>query len=171
MTRTGSTTGRAVAACATTAALLTGCGVQETGVVEAGGPATITVFPASDQRMLLFFLASDGRLTPVTRLSTTDVPPNAKQEWIGKTLAALFAGPSANERAAGLHTGLPAKGAKMVFKSTSSTITIRLPLPVRPLAKTALRQLVCTAAYAEGGDGTAEVTIAGDDGTLPPTLC
>ncbi|MFF4836015.1 hypothetical protein [Streptomyces sp. NPDC001315] len=171
MTRTGSTTGRAVAAWAMAAALLTGCGVQETGVVEAGGPATVIVFPASDQRMLLFFLASDGRLTPVTRLSAADVPANAKQEWVRKTLAALFAGPSASERAAGLHTGLPEEGAEMELNSTSTTLTILLPLPVRPLAKTALRQLVCTAAYAAGGDGTAEVTIAGDDGTLPPTHC
>lgn len=42
---------------------------------------------------------------------------------------------------------------------------------MRPLGKPAVRQLVCTAAFAQDGDGTAEVTVQGEDGALPAARC
>lgn len=60
---------RVAAVLATLAALLplTACGIQQTDVIEAGGPATIDVMPARESRMLLFFLSPDGVLLPVPR--------------------------------------------------------------------------------------------------------
>ncbi|MDX3230005.1 hypothetical protein [Streptomyces sp. ME19-01-6] len=157
---------------AVAAVLLTGCGVRQSDVIEAGGPATVTVFPDAEQRQILFFVSSEGRLTPVAGGVFLD----RKGEYDGKVpgetaLMMLFAGPSAKVRAAGLHTELPRAVGQLGMKSGTDQVLVRVPIAVRRLGKTAVRQLVCTAAFAEGGDGTAEVTIAGDDGELPPAHC
>ncbi|MCD7440548.1 hypothetical protein K4B79_20275 [Streptomyces lincolnensis] len=47
--------------------LLGGCGIQETDVIEAGGPASFQAFFNRDSDMLLFFRAPDGGLSPVIR--------------------------------------------------------------------------------------------------------
>ncbi|MFE2582023.1 hypothetical protein [Streptomyces sp. NPDC059378] len=171
-TRPRSRVGRALAGCAAASALLCGCGVQATDVIEAGGPATVPVYPAYKHRAVLFFLDSAGRLTPAVRslvpdLSSADVPVP-----LPKTLALLLAGLSDEERSAGLRTDLPpgaAAGAEV--KTAPGTLIIRLPLDVRSLSDGARRQLVCTAAYAQDGDGTAKVTLVGDDGVLPAAVC
>ena len=172
MRRPSTALGRAVAACVTSAALLTGCGVQQTDVIEAGGPATVNVFPAPEWRIVLFFLSAQGRLTPVTRQVGRDGDPSmdVKQVDSVKVLFMLFDGPRATEREAGLHTDLPRLKGPGWMKATSGKRMIRLPLAVRPLSATAVRQVVCTAAFA-GGDGGAEVTIIGQDGALPPAHC
>jgi hypothetical protein len=158
---------------AVAAVSLTGCGVRQSDVIEAGGPATVTVFPAEGQRTLLFFVSPEGRLTPESRGI-----PGRDKEHTGpvpgeKALAALLAGPSAEARAAGLHTELP--GATefgfVGVKVGPDQVLVSVSFAVRGLGKTAVRQLVCTAAYVEGGDGSAEVIIAGGDGRLPPAHC
>ncbi|MEV5987693.1 hypothetical protein AB0L85_22210 [Streptomyces sp. NPDC052051] len=172
MKRPGTAVGRAVAACLSAVALLTGCGVQQTDVIEAGGPATVGVFPDPENRMLLFFLSPQGRLTPVTRRVGTAPPPaGAGPVDPGKVVAALFAGPRANEREAGLHTELPPQLTGAVWtKATPGKLTLHLPLAVRTFKAAAVRQVVCTVAFTDG-DGGAEVTVIGPDGTLPPTHC
>lgn len=45
----------------------TGCGIQQTDVVEAGPGATVTVIPPGEERMLLFLVDRDGRVRPVAR--------------------------------------------------------------------------------------------------------
>ncbi|MFE0517139.1 hypothetical protein [Streptomyces sp. NPDC058964] len=183
MRRPGSTAVRALAACAASAALVTGCGVQDTGVVEAGGPATVSVYPDQQQRVLLFFLTSSGRLAPVSRMDPTDPGVTAGTGWgTGasaesggidgrKLLAVLFHGPSETEAAAGLHTELPPGSGVIDWSSTPDGIEVRLPLAVRSLKRSAVRQIVCTTAYAEDGDGLAEVVLVGRDGMLPPARC
>ncbi|MFG2343726.1 hypothetical protein [Streptomyces phaeochromogenes] len=47
--------------------LLGGCGIQETDVIEAGGPASVQAFFDRESEMLLFFRAPDGGLSPVIR--------------------------------------------------------------------------------------------------------
>ncbi|MGY0057459.1 hypothetical protein ACWY4P_12980 [Streptomyces sp. LZ34] len=167
--------GFAAATCVAAAALLTGCGVRQSDVIEAGGPATVTVFPAAEQRLLLFFVSPEGRLTPVSRGIFLDQDGKYAGPVPGqKVLSVLLAGPSAEARAAGLHTELPraAKGLGFVgMKSSPNQVLVSVPFAVRDLKKTAVRQLVCTAAYAGGDDGTAEVIIAGDDGRLPSAHC
>ncbi|WP_432027943.1 hypothetical protein [Streptomyces sp. 1222.5] len=164
---------RATAVCATAAAVLTGCGVQRTGVVEAGGPATIAVSSSPGQRMLLlYFVSPRGRVTPVTRMLAggDDADPSPQPVSGAKALAALFDGPRGNETAAGLHTELPRFRGDLQVKADTDTVTIHLPIATARLTTTALRQIVCTAAYAEGG-GSATVTIWGEDGGLPSARC
>ncbi|MGW2819912.1 hypothetical protein ACWC24_02755 [Streptomyces sp. NPDC001443] len=169
---TRSRVGRAVAGWGAASALLTGCGVQATDVVEAGGPATVAVYPEIGKRVVLFFLAPDGGLTPAVRSFPPDDPTDDAPVSLPKTLAMLSSGPSDDERSAGLHTDLPpVVGAGAEVKSAPGMLIVRLSLDVRPLSTGARRQLVCTAAYAQDGDGTAKVTLVGDDGVLPAARC
>ncbi|MGV9344676.1 hypothetical protein ACWDSD_07715 [Streptomyces spiralis] len=163
--------GRAVAACATAATLLTGCGVQKTGVIEVGGPATVMAADPKGQ-YLLFFLSTEERLTPVVRFQRDyGLPGHTEPVDAPTDITALFAGPLADERAAGLRTELPKLNGPVGVSTSPGKVQIVLPLAVRPLGKPAVRQLVCTAAFAQDGDGTAEVTLQGEDGALPPTRC
>ncbi|MER6979185.1 hypothetical protein [Streptomyces carpinensis] len=83
----------------------------------------------------------------------------------------MFAGPEPHESAAGLHTELPPFHGPVEVEGSGHGVALRLPLAVRRLDASAVRQVVCTAAYTEGRDGTAEVTVRGDDGALPPAVC
>jgi hypothetical protein len=47
--------------------LLGGCGIQETDVIEAGGPASVQAFFDREYEMLLFLRSPDGGLSPVIR--------------------------------------------------------------------------------------------------------
>ncbi|MEW2471871.1 hypothetical protein AB0919_43990 [Streptomyces sp. NPDC046994] len=164
--------GRAVAAFATAAAVLTGCGVQGTDAIEAGGPATVIVYPGPGQRVLLFFLSPEGRLAPVSRPGRKSrfSPTGIEQLDVQEVLSELFDGPLATERRAGLRTGLPRLKGPVGIGSAPGRLTIRIPIPVRHLEETAIGQVVCTAALAQGDEDTA-VTIEGEDGTLPPAHC
>ncbi|MFJ1712954.1 MULTISPECIES: hypothetical protein [unclassified Streptomyces] len=51
---------------------LVGCGIQETGVIEAGRPVVADLLPPREERMLLFFLSPDDELLPVPR--TVEAP-------------------------------------------------------------------------------------------------
>ncbi|MEE1755374.1 hypothetical protein [Streptomyces sp. SP18CS02] len=51
---------------------LAGCGIQETAVIEAGGPAVADLLPPREGRVLLFFFSPDGELLPVPR--TVEAP-------------------------------------------------------------------------------------------------
>ncbi|MFE5945435.1 hypothetical protein [Streptomyces sp. NPDC056480] len=100
-----------------------------------------------------------------------------------KILAMLLAGPSEHERAAGITTALPeAKGDTPTMLQASKGTTspgnparrlvwVRTPFPVKKLSEAAVRQLVCTAAYAEHPAGLVEVSLSGPDGILPTTRC
>ncbi|MFI8436975.1 hypothetical protein ACIGJO_25205 [Streptomyces sp. NPDC079020] len=46
---------------------LAGCGIQETAVIEAGGPVVADLLPPREGRMLLFFFSPDNELLPVPR--------------------------------------------------------------------------------------------------------
>jgi hypothetical protein len=173
MRRSATTAGRVAAACVSAAALLTGCGVSATGVVEAGGAATVAVSPSPGQRLLLFFITPEGRVRPVARLVGAGGDAAAKPvPLIGaKALSALFAGPRPDESAAGLRTELPSFNGPAAVKGNGHQVLVRLPLAIRQLTASAVRQVVCTAAYAQSGDGTAKVTIRGNDEVLPPAVC
>ncbi|CAM5538084.1 hypothetical protein [Streptomyces aurantiogriseus] len=174
MRRPGTAAGRALAVCAAVTAALTGCGVQETDVIEVGGPATVSVSPVPDQRVLLFFLSPEGRLAPVSRQGRTDADLKAGMGPVdgSKVMTMLFAGPGAGEREAGLRTALPQLEQGVEVESSRGSVAITLSLDVRSLGETALRQVVCTAAYLDGGDGSAQVLVIGnDDETLPSTHC
>ncbi|MFF7211027.1 hypothetical protein ACFZAU_10870 [Streptomyces sp. NPDC008238] len=157
------------ALCVAAAALLAGCGVQGSGVVEAGGPATVDVFPGPPDRLTLFFLSPEGRLTPVLR-GTGDAAPGTPVAT-AKVVTVLLDGPEPQESAAGLGTGLPATTGPVDVTSSGDTVRVSLPFPVRDLAENARRQVVCTAAYADGHEDDRVVVLAGTDGALPAGNC
>ncbi|HBF82638.1 MAG TPA: hypothetical protein DD420_22715 [Streptomyces sp.] len=53
---------------------LAGCGIRETDVIEAGGPAVADLLPPREGRVLLFFFSPDDALLPVPRIVGTPWP-------------------------------------------------------------------------------------------------
>ncbi|MFF1505800.1 hypothetical protein [Streptomyces sp. NPDC058326] len=188
---------------------LSGCGIQETDVVEAGGAATVIVAPIPNDRIVLYFLGPDGRSMPVARdpqhpgpeatfptdgstadtatyegfgpgyeISADDLKRSGAAVTTDKILAMLLAGPQRHEASAGITTDLPAlhgEGPHVVpvdaTTSARRTLRLRAPFPVRELSDAAVRQLVCTTAYADHPTGLADVSVTGPDGTLPTSRC
>ncbi|MET9648757.1 hypothetical protein ABZZ44_00485 [Streptomyces sp. NPDC006460] len=118
------------------AAVLGGCGIQKSDVVEAGDAATIAVQPSPSSRLLFFFVDRDGDLVPVARRvappgpeqgvadggaigdagegspdpgTTGGAGPTANRPQIAteKILALFQYGPTPEERAAGLDSRVP----------------------------------------------------------------
>ncbi|MFE0648069.1 hypothetical protein ACFVZH_05715 [Streptomyces sp. NPDC059534] len=176
---------------------LAACGIQKSDVVEAGGAATVAVFPAPGQdRVVLYFLGPDGRPLPAVRdlggpFSETWPPSDGTGSGTriesgrhgpvvtDKVLAMLLNGPSGVEAAAGMTTGLPRSGAGAHVEAdkaagvTEGRRLLRLssPFPVGGLTDEALQQLVCTTAFAEDPAGMVEVALTGPDGSLPAARC
>ncbi|MEU3687547.1 hypothetical protein [Streptomyces narbonensis] len=95
-----------------------------------------------------------------------------------KTLSALLAGPKEDEAAAGLTTALPhGAGAPHVTEEKNGgsqgrrLLRVRAPFKVTVLTEAAVRQLVCTTAYAQDRLGLVEVAVTGPDGALPTATC
>ncbi|MCL8010894.1 hypothetical protein [Streptomyces sp. AS02] len=177
--------------------LLGGCGIQETDVIEAGGPASFQAFLDRDYDMLLFFRSPDGGLSAVIRRTEPPVESGDGNSEFGdgytesgsgdqslgdtarpvpteKVVLALLAGPRKEDRAAGLSTSLPAArpGATVeVDLSPDGKVTTRLPLALEGLSGTALRQLTCTIAYSQDADGQVTVELTGQDGASRSGTC
>ncbi|WP_432006696.1 hypothetical protein [Streptomyces parvus] len=172
------------------APLTGGCGIQNSDVIEAGGPATVEAFFNPDVDMLLFFRSPDGGLTPVmreTRASagfgseyiepgapTRDPSGPAGPVPTEKVVLELLSGPGEADRAVGLTTAIPAvrEGATVkVEVARDGGVTARLPVAVKALKPMALRQLTCTIAYNEAAEGRVVVTLRGDDGAVTSGRC
>lgn len=168
------------------APLLGGCGIPETDVIEAGGPATVQAFLTHSTDVLLFFRSPDGGVRPVIRtikVSTVTVGAGSADESSGtpsapmpteKLVMMLLAGPREEDRAAGLDTALPAAlpGVPVrIGRPTAGRATARMPLALDALAATALRQLTCTIAYSLDADGRTVVELTGQDGATTSGTC
>ncbi|MFG2112212.1 hypothetical protein ACGFRB_06180 [Streptomyces sp. NPDC048718] len=179
------------------APLATGCGIQKSDVVEAGGAATVTVQPTTGARAILFFVGRDGRLLPVARTYSFprpgatkeagviggaggDVAPDTEYDYVigvDKVLSILLSGPDERERAAGLTSRIDLEGKPQAYARPmpgpdgTSVYTVHFATRVRDLDPLAVRQVICTVAYGASPDGSAAVTIAGTDGTLPTSHC
>lgn len=170
--------------------LLGGCGIQESDVIEAGGPASVQAFLNREYDMLLFFRSPDGDLSPVIRTTGPSAGFDGAYETAGsdgqntgdpegpvpteKVVLALLAGPRELDRAAGLSTALPALtrgGPVVIGPPAGGSVTARLPLPLAGLDSTALRQLTCTIAYSEDPEGQVVVELNGQDGTSRSGTC
>ncbi|MFJ8659138.1 hypothetical protein [Streptomyces sp. NPDC093795] len=94
-----------------------------------------------------------------------------------KILAALVSGPRPTEADVGITTALPESDRMPHVETLGATpegsllIRLRAPFPVTGLSEAAVRQLVCTAAYAVHPAGLAEVSVSGQDGLLPTARC
>jgi hypothetical protein len=165
--------------------LLGGCGIRETDVIEAGGPASVQAFLDRDSDMLLFFRSPDGGLNPVIRSTavSAEFGEGYVEEGSGdpagpvpteKVVTALLAGPREEDRAAGLSTALPTArpGATVeVGPSSDGGVTTRLPFALKDLDDIALRQLTCTIASSRHPDGQVVVRLTGQDGTTRSGTC
>ncbi|MGW7264552.1 hypothetical protein [Streptomyces sp. NPDC054842] len=170
--------------------LLGGCGIRESDVIEAGGPASVQAFFDDETEVLLFFHTGDGRLHPVIRpaeymmntgsdaltvagqnsTATDTAPPSLE-----KVIAALLSGPGERDRKAGLGTSLrPAstdRPPKVKVSDGGEQVTAELPLALDGLNRTAVQQLVCTLAYSHYAEIRASVRLTGTDGTSKSGTC
>ncbi|WP_328558891.1 hypothetical protein [Streptomyces coelicoflavus] len=154
---------------------LTACGIPETGVVEAGEPATgvlqpgVTAAPSETApeavplvKVPLYFVA-DGDLTAVSRTvaGSTD---------LGSTVLMLFKGPDAKEQRKGLTTELPSAAVAPTIRTDGTVVNVQLPRTAGSLSDTAVDQLACTVAVArlrqDPALGSAQVTVEQPGGRL-----
>ncbi|MEU3281279.1 hypothetical protein [Streptomyces antibioticus] len=146
---------------------LSACGIAPTGVVGAGAAAT-GVTPT----VQLYFVG-DGTLVAVPRTATGPVDAE-------KAVAMLLRGPTSPERLHGLTTELPQLPVEphpqtpaptraplgVTVRTQADTVAIEMPQNLKsPLPRTAIDQLICTAAAARlvaGPDiDSARVTVTG----------
>ncbi|CAL9328337.1 hypothetical protein [Streptomyces sp. Tu 3180] len=173
--------------------LLGGCGIRETDVIEAGGPASVQAFVDHDLEMLLFFHSREGVISPVVRSADSvieygpeggmvagQVPTGAGSAPVAteKVILALFSGPDERDRRAGLTTSLPpappalSAGALRVEVSPGGEkVTTDLPVALDGLDRAALRQLICTIAYSHDADGRVTVRLRGTDDASTSGSC
>lgn len=154
---------------------LSACGIPETGVVEAGEPATGVQDPAGAtaadrvpsptvpvDAVPLYFVRA-GSLVPVTR------PVQGSAEPMSAVLM-VFKGPTRPERNQGLATELPRITATPTMRIDGATVSIELPSNLGALNDTAIDQLACTAAAARLRQdpelAVAQVTVEQPDGRL-----
>ncbi|WP_261400956.1 hypothetical protein [Streptomyces salinarius] len=154
---------------------LSACGIPETGVVEAGEPATgvlqpgVTAAPSESApesvplvKVPLYFV-EDGALTAVSRTvaGSTD---------LGSTVLMLFKGPDAEERQRGLTTELPPAAVAPTIRTDGTVVNVQLPRTAASLSDTAVDQLACTVAVArlrqDPALGSAQVTVEQPGGRL-----
>ncbi|MET7321823.1 hypothetical protein [Streptomyces sp. NPDC005549] len=154
---------------------LSACGIPETGVVEAGEPATgvldpgVTSVPSESApeavplvKIPLYFV-EDGSLVAVDRT----VPGSTD---LGSTLLMLFKGPDDKERRSGLTTELPPAAEAPTIRTDGTGVSVRLPRSAGSLSGTAVDQLACTVAVArlrqDPALGSAQVTVEQPGGRL-----
>ncbi|MFE2478867.1 hypothetical protein [Streptomyces sp. NPDC059389] len=147
-------------------ALLTGCGIKPTGVIESGAAAKVVV-PGPGTKGTVYLVSADGRLFPI---------PDREQPSVSQTslLVRLLVGPSEAQKAAGLETRLPVLDIKKQGASAGTTmisddtIGVGVPFKVATLSETARQQLVCTVASTEPG---VRVVLLGPDADIGPARC
>ncbi|GLW50608.1 hypothetical protein Stsp02_62690 [Streptomyces sp. NBRC 14336] len=171
----GRRTGVGVGVAAAAVVLLGGCGIQESDVIEAGGPASIDAFVNSRSDLLLFFPSADGRLHPVIRYAhlLVDGEPEPVRPPTDRVVVDLLLGPSEEDLAAGLTTALPDRfeGKTEVGEPIDGRVAARLPLGVGPLNRVARQQLICSIAYSKDTSGAVEVELTGTDGVTVTDTC
>ncbi|OII60448.1 MULTISPECIES: hypothetical protein [unclassified Streptomyces] len=156
---------------------LGGCDVPETDVIDAGGPATVKVVPRPSTGLFVFLRSPSGGLAPSVRYqdAATDLSDasgvSTAASWM---VATLFAGPLPHEQEAGLTDGLP----ELPFEGVTRTeplpdggVEVTLPIALGDLDDLAVRQLVCTVAFAEDTEGSTPVRLRGTDRALARTVC
>jgi hypothetical protein len=143
--------------------VVAGCGVRPSAVIE-GVEA-----PSGDPDGTLLFLVSDGAVVPVVRPFRITRPPG---EGIPGEIpleppdpfALLAAGPTADERALGLTSEVPAEAVPTeITPSGDGGVMVRLPIDVTALSPLAAEQLACTTAPGRPvtlvGDGTSRASV------------
>ncbi|NJP88465.1 GerMN domain-containing protein [Nonomuraea sp. FMUSA5-5] len=147
------------------------CGIADTGASPAGEPVRGGLTADGGTLLKVYFVTPEGTW-PVSR-------PAQAGDRLRQAMDALLAGPTADERARGLATELPAAREPLQAAMSGGTsegtsgkrVRLRLPWLVRDLRHMAVSQLVCTAAAAAGGDPIVEVYEPGMKGNSWPVRC
>ncbi|SEG16400.1 hypothetical protein SAMN05444920_10259 [Nonomuraea solani] len=158
----GSEWRRAVAALVA-AATLAGCGITDTDPQPAGQPVQGGPAERSGRLLRVYFVTPQGAW-PVSR-------PAPGGDRLQPAMDALLAGPTADERARGLVTQVPAAAKPVRATTVKGRVRLRLPWLVRDLRPAAVSQLVCTAAATSGGDPVVEVYEPGMGAEPWPVKC
>ncbi|SOE12224.1 hypothetical protein SAMN06272775_3220 [Streptomyces sp. 2323.1] len=153
---------RPAAVCCLLAVAATGCGIRPTGVTD-GGKA-----PSGISQGMRVYFASDSGPRGVSR-------PGAKIDDLNDAFKLLLAGPTSEERAAGLANLISRDGA---YSATSrhGKVTVNAPDRYFGPQDQSTGQLVCTIARAEvllhdTRPDKVQVTIIGADGRAGPYQC
>lgn len=154
---------RALVVCCLLAVAATGCGIRPTGVTDGGTAPT-----GISQGMRVYF-ASDSGPRGVSR-------PDARITDLNAAFKLLLAGPTAEERAAGLANLVTRDQA---FSATSRHGNVTINAPGRYAGSPqdqSTGQLVCTVARAEvllhgTRPDKVQVTVVGADGRAGPYQC
>ncbi|MFD9206723.1 hypothetical protein ACFVZM_10630 [Streptomyces sioyaensis] len=157
MTRPGTAT-----VCCLLAVAATGCGIRPTGVTD-GGSA-----PSGISQGMRVYFASDSGPRGVSR-------PGAGLHDLNGAFKLLLAGPTPDERAAGLANLLP-RGEAFSATSRQGKVTVNVPGQYFGPQDQSTGQLVCTIARAEvllhgTRPDKVQVTIVGADGRAGPYQC
>ncbi|MFH8344533.1 hypothetical protein [Streptomyces sp. NPDC018045] len=150
------------------ASALTGCGIEPTGVIDAGEPAHGLKAPGKPvPDVQLYFLGPTG-LRPASRPATAPVGPE-------EAINLMMKGPNDAEQQRGLTNVLPVLPGKVTAETDNGAVTVRLPMNVKRLDTASMSQLVCTAANASvpGGRRPSDVlvTLVGGDARVGPMVC
>ncbi|MBE1579107.1 GerMN domain-containing protein [Amycolatopsis roodepoortensis] len=144
-------------------ALVAGCGVRPTEVLDGGAPAS-----GIPEGMRIYF-ASDRGLRGVSR-------PDKEITELAAAVKLVMAGPNEAELVAGL-TDLTAITGEFSASAIEGHVTLRLPrTPVTGVAGMAAGQLVCTLARAESllhgtRPDAVRVTVVAQGGAVGPYQC
>ncbi|MEV0381132.1 hypothetical protein [Nonomuraea sp. NPDC050643] len=147
------------------AAALAGCGITDTDPLPAGRPVQGGLTEDSGRLLRVYFVTAQGTW-PVSR-------PAPAGDRLQRAMDALLTGPTADERARGLVTRLPAAAEPIRARSAGDRVELRVPWLVRDLPPVAVSQMVCTAAAAtdSGGDPVVEVFEPGMGSEPWPVRC
>ncbi|MFI6909443.1 hypothetical protein ACIBKY_49840 [Nonomuraea sp. NPDC050394] len=133
------------------AATLAGCGITDTDAHPAGQVVRGSLTASGSSLLRVYFVTPQGTW-PVSR-------PALAGDRLPQAMKALWAGPTAGERARGLITHLPAAARPIQARATEGGAEVRLPWLVRDLRSVAVSQIVCTAAAASDGGGDAVIEV------------
>ncbi|HEV7980324.1 hypothetical protein [Amycolatopsis sp.] len=143
---------------------VTACGVQPTGVINAGDAPGLPDDRGTTGYVILYFVIN-GRLTGLSRQtpSSSSIPV---------ALDLLLKGPTSTERANGATTFLPTTSSKASVSYDDIPI-VKVSFPVLDLPQLAVSQLTCTALATARPSNTADfaVTLVGTDGKTEPRQC
>ncbi|MFH8983200.1 hypothetical protein [Streptomyces varsoviensis] len=158
---------RSGAAAALLLVLVAGCGIEPTGVIDVGQPATGAKRPSASAREAVLYFLSPVGMRPVRRPASGDVSAD-------EAVQLLIGGPDDGERRRGMRTAVPKMGDVHVTTG-KGRVSVQLPLNVGELGVFARNQLVCTAAANDvpGGKPPWEVKVdlSGGGGAVENLMC
>ena len=151
---------RLLVACVAGLVVLTGCGVQPSGVITGGAPPSGGVAPGipptEPDGTFTLYLVMEGGLFPVRRPGGPLSPVDA--------LAVLAASPNEEERGRGLSNAVPPQAIPFsVTADPAGGIAVTLSAQVSTVA---IGQIVCTVAAAATAKPS-DVTVVGSEGRGP----